>query len=71
MKKDFETMFREWFELVAYKDPQHYQDLDWDWVEEIEKFIQDPQGQHSCQLSFKQEDDESLNEEIRKDRSNH
>jgi len=70
MKKGFEIMFKEWFQLVAYKDPQHYQDLDWDWEEEIEKFIEDPQNELSYQLAAKQEDDETLNEEMQKDMEN-
>mgnify|MGYP003658039598 FL=1 len=63
MKKDFEVMFKEWFEIVGFQDPQHYQDLDWDWSEEIDKFIEDPEKEHSYQLAVKQEDDAHLAEE--------
>ena len=59
--QDFESMFKRWFQLVAYKDPQHYQDLDWDWEEEIEKFIKNPCKEYNYQLSVKQEDDEEMN----------
>jgi len=61
--QDFESMFKEWFQLVAYKDPQHYQDLEWEWEEEIEKFIEDPEKEYDYQLSVKQEDDEFLEKE--------
>ena len=65
-ERHFEMMFKQWFQLVAYKDPQHYQDLEWEWVEEIEKFIKNPEKEYKYQLSVKQEDDlflEGENEE--------
>ena len=64
--QDFESMFKRWFQLVAYNDPQHYQDLEWEWEEEIEKFIKNPAKEYNYQLSVKQEDDlflEGENEE--------
>jgi hypothetical protein len=42
--KDFESKFREWFNLNSGHDPQHYQDLDWEWETEIDKFLEDPDG---------------------------
>lgn len=43
MKKvRYEEVLRRWFNLVGFQDPQHYQDLDWDWSEEIQKFIKNP-----------------------------
>lgn len=66
MEIDFKNMFKHWFQLVAYKDPQHYQDLEWEWEEEIEKFIKNPAKEYNYQLSIKQEDDlflEGENEE--------
>ena len=53
---NFEGLFKGWFQLVAYKDPQHYQDLEWEWEEEIEKFIKNPAKEYNYQLSVKQED---------------
>ena len=41
---NFQTMFNAWFDIVSGHDPQHYQDLDWDWEVEIQKFIDDPKG---------------------------
>jgi len=41
-KKDFESKFREWFDLFCGHDPQFYQDLEWDWEEQIELFLEDP-----------------------------
>ena len=42
MTPDFENKFREWFDLVAGEDPQHYQDLEWEWEDEIYKFLDNP-----------------------------
>ena len=53
----FEELFKGWFRLVAYKDPQHYQDLEWEWEEEIEKFIKNPEKEYNNQLAIKKEDD--------------
>ena len=61
--QDFESMFKQWFQLVSGHDPQHYQDLEWEWEEEIEKFIEDPGKEYNYQLSVKQEDDEFLEKE--------
>ena len=63
MKKDFEVMFKGWFDMVGFQDPQHYQDLDWDWSVEIDKFIADPEKEYLYQLTCKQEDGESLTQE--------
>ena len=54
---NFEGLFKGWFQLVAYKDPQHYQDLEWEWEEEIEKFIKNPEKEYNNQLAIKKEDD--------------
>ena len=42
MTPDFESKFREWFNLVSGHDPQHYQDLEWEWEEEIYNFLKNP-----------------------------
>ena len=67
MKKDFEILFLEWFNIVSFQDPQYYQDLDWDWSVEIEKFIEDPEKEHGYQLSVKLEEDEEMNACMEKD----
>jgi len=36
---DFESKFREWFNLVSGHDPQHYQDLEWEWEDEVYNFL--------------------------------
>ena len=55
-------MFTEWFQSIAdNNDVQDYQDKDWDWVDEIQKFIDDPDKEYSYQIASQQEDDESLN----------
>ena len=38
----FENKFDQWIKLVINHDPQHYQDLDWDWSDELMKFYEDP-----------------------------
>jgi len=40
--KNFESKFREWFDLVSGHDPQHYQDLEWEWEDEIYNFLKNP-----------------------------
>ena len=42
MEPDFESKFHQWFALVGGHDPQVYQDVDWNWEEEIFNFINDP-----------------------------
>ena len=43
MKKvRYEEVFRRWFNLVGFKDPQYYQDRDWDWSKEIQDFLDSP-----------------------------
>ena len=42
MTPDFESKFREWFDLVSGHDPQHYQDLEWEWEDEIYNFLKNP-----------------------------
>jgi len=37
-----ELLLKFWFNCWSFKDPQEYQDIDWNWEEEIEKFIKDP-----------------------------
>jgi len=32
----------EWYDLTCGHDPQTYQDLEWDWEEELFNFISDP-----------------------------
>ena len=55
---NFEKLFKEWFDVVSGHDPQHYQDLDWDWEVEIQKFIDDPHREYSYQRASQQEDNE-------------
>ena len=40
-----QLLFKYWFNCWANKDVQEYQDLDWDWEEEIKKFIKSPVSQ--------------------------
>ena len=43
----FQKMFISWFDnIVATYDVQEKQDLDWDWEEEILKFIKDPETEY-------------------------
>lgn len=37
-----EILLKWWFNCWSNKDPQEYQDMDWDWEIEIQKFIDDP-----------------------------
>lgn len=70
MTPDFENKFREWFDLVAGEDPQHYQDLEWEWEEEIYKFLDNPDECLSEQKKIKKEDDEFIKKEMEKDEEN-
>ena len=65
MTPDFENKFREWFDLVAGEDPQHYQDLEWEWEDEIYKFLDNPDEYLSEQKKIKKEDDEYAQNEIK------
>jgi len=65
MTTDFESKFREWFDLVAGEDPQHYQDLEWEWEDEIYKFLDNPDECLSEQKKIKKEDDEYAQNEIK------
>jgi len=38
----YEEVLRRWLNLVGNKDPQHYQDCDWDWQEELTEFMVHP-----------------------------
>jgi hypothetical protein len=43
MKKvRYEEVLRRWLNLVGNKDVQYYQDIDWDWEEEIQEFLINP-----------------------------
>lgn len=37
-----ELLLKYWFNCWSFKDPQEYQDIGWDWEEEIKEFIKDP-----------------------------
>ena len=65
MTPDFENKFREWFDLVAGDDPQHYQELKWEWEDEIYKFLDNPDECLSEQKKIKKEDDEYAQNEIK------
>jgi hypothetical protein len=49
----FETLFKYWFIIWRSRDVQEYQDMEWDWEVEIEKFLEDPafQTQHAIKLN--------------------
>ena len=38
----YEEVLRRWLNLVGNKDVQYYQDIDWDWEEEIQEFLINP-----------------------------
>ena len=58
----FQYMFTEWFELITESnDVQDFQDKEWEWIDEIQKFIDDPEKEYSYQIALQQEDDEKLN----------
>ena len=65
MTPDFKNKFREWVDLVAGEDPQHYQDLEWEWEDEIYKFLDNPDECLSEQKKIKKEDDEYAQNEIK------
>jgi hypothetical protein len=49
----FETLIKYWFNIWRSRDVQEYQDMEWDWEVEIEKFLEDPafQTQHAIKLN--------------------
>ena len=51
----FETLFKYWFNIWGGRDVQEYQDIEWDWQVEIEKFLEDPAFQ--TQLAIKENPD--------------
>ena len=50
-----ETLLNYWFMCWGNRDPQEYQDMEWDWQVEIEKFLEDPAFQ--TQLAIKENPD--------------
>ena len=67
MTPDFESKFREWFNLVSGHDPQHYQDLEWEWEEQIDLFLKNPDKCLSEEIKWKKRDDEYMQQEKEKD----
>jgi hypothetical protein len=49
----FETLIKYWFNIWRSRDVQEYQDMEWDWEVEIEKFLENPafQTQHAIKLN--------------------
>ena len=67
MTPDFESKFREWFNLVSGQDPQHYQDLEWEWEDEIYNFLNNPDKCLSKESKWKKKDDEYMQKEMEKE----
>jgi hypothetical protein len=42
VEQDFKAKFKQWFDAVSGHDIQEYQDLDWDWEQEIGIFLETP-----------------------------
>mgnify|MGYP006919304696 FL=1 len=42
MDNNFRNKLIAWMNIVRDQDVQHLQDLEWNWEEEIDKFIKDP-----------------------------
>ena len=65
--EDFESKFREWFNLVSGHDPQHYQDLEWEWEDEIYNFLKNPDKCLREERKWKKEMDEETQKSMEKD----
>jgi len=61
---DFESKFREWFDLVSGQDPQHYQDLEWDWEEQIDLFLNNPDERLLEERKLKKATDEYMQKQM-------
>ena len=77
----FETLFKYWFNIWGGRDVQEYQDIEWDWQVEIEKFLEDPAFQTQpaiklnpeiCVCCGKQKEGfvEALQKDINEERNN-
>ena len=64
---DFESKFREWFNLVSGRDPQYYQDLEWEWEDEIYNFLKNPDKCLREERKWKKEMDEEMQKSMEKD----
>ena len=64
---DFESKFREWFNLVSGHDPQYYQDLEWEWEDEIYNFLKNPDKCLREERKWKKEMDEETQKSMEKD----
>ena len=70
-----EILLKYWFNCWSNKDPQFYQDMEWDWEYELSRFIKDPvqntfigikQNPEICFCCGEVKDQETLNQ-IQKD----
>jgi hypothetical protein len=64
---DFESKFREWFNLVSGHDPQYYQDLEWEWEDEIYNFLKNPDKCLREERKWKKEMDDKMQRSMEKD----
>ena len=64
-------MFISWFDnIVATYDVQEKQDLDWDWEEEILKFIKDPETEYLFMEAEAKEKEEFIAKEMKEKKKN-
>jgi hypothetical protein len=65
----FQKMFTSWFDnIVATYDVQEKQDLDWDWEEEILKFIKDPETEYLFMEAEAKEKEEFIAKEMKEEK---
>ena len=63
MDKNFETKFRMWWELVNENIIDHCPS-DFDYIEEIEAFLENPDEQLQKEKTYKEELDREIEEKI-------
>ena len=49
------TLLKYWFNCWQNKDPQEYQDMEWDWENELQKFTDNPIEQTQSAIKYNPE----------------
>ena len=50
-----ETLLNYWFNCWGNRDPQEYQDMEWDWENELQKFTDNPIEQTQSAIKYNPE----------------
>ena len=68
--KDFETQFREWWDLV-WENHLELDSSEFDFIDAINNFLENPKGCWLAEKQYREELDEQLQKDIEADEKNH